>query len=792
MNDLLLEISPYDGYKIANAKEGDIVIHQTNSNNAIIIGAKPKGLSTLSLSSSNVTLTVDALSQTPLIVRKGGDDVLLDVDGDGSVWIRSNLEMGGNSISFLNGCIACSENSMYFNVGEDSRAIRVGSDGIVEARCFLENGIPLRSIYASVLDKAQIKSELGQCLRKDDVRDMLTVEQANHLYIPRVREAELSTFSRSIKKMGTTIDKHVAEFRENHEWAQGAFKRCITTATALDTFVHASRNECIDKCMEAATHASNALKATLRKNDAMAMFAPKSMELVVNTSLTSAKWSSNMVQYMLPASRADDLFMPIQREADIEDAIDMAVWCSNTFPGLVTKRELPKLLVHASRDRDIDAAYGKAQWSSNAVAAVEGTTKSLMEEYKRWTNNTLSNFASNVEPLAVEISQLTTQGAAHSNALASMLTTKEATSLFLPVTCEESINIATEAAQWCSNAVADFVKWSDADGRYANAKSVERMQLDIDNVIKELTDMQDIVVWTSNAVMGSANPQVQQHDIDIKQYIESCVNGRLGGGASKASTKGVFKKRAGASQAAIEPGVNNFDILHTFADSSNTPVFEFRDALFNPPFISVSPTLGSKSKHGLGLWASHERGFISFNTGDQSGYPNEHMRLTPKGFLGIGTTTPKHELEVIGTANLEKIKEDGVYLDKKYVRRDDLNGYVTKGELEAFKDRVLNEAGEIVQKGSGVGTPEPTHPATSSLFANVDGLVRIPMPLSKIKAINGYTNTKRASVSEADLKRMMPEAFTWGGGVDAFAMIACLVEAVKELSDRLDAFEKMR
>ena len=802
MNDFLLEISPYDGYKIANAREGDILMHQTNSNNAIVFSAKPKGLATLSLSSSNVTINLDSVSQNPFVVRKGGHDALLDIDGDGNVWISSNLELGGNSIHLADASLICHDNSIFLHIGENQHPIRMGSDGVVDARSFLENGVSLRSIYATVLDKAQIKSELKQCVRLDDLENYLTLDEANNLYIPRVREVDFATLSRDLKRLGTNMNKHVAEMRENHEWTLNAIKRCVTTSTSLDMFVSASRNACIDDCISSTRWTSNELQWMLPRKEAGATYAAKSTEQDVKQLIVGQEWTSNMMQFLLPANRAIDLFVSVQRECDIDDALDLAIWCSNSMSKFVTKKELPKMFIHNSRERDIDSAYVKAQFASNAVLKMEGAAQEVVADLKSWTSNTLTSFSSNVALTGERIDDLSSRIEWHSNMVQSMMSKKDAIAMFLPVSCDSEISEGLAIAQWCSNKSAEFVTCQDGESKFADLALVERMKYEFDQVQLELGDLQETVLWTSNALSGWAGPQGMPENVnlgdDVKHWIDACITDRLGTRAPTYKAAKSGQKRAGSAQertsGALQANVNNFTTLQSYMDTDNIPVFEFKDALYNPPFITVPPTICSRSKHGVGLWAGHEKGFIAFHTGDQAGYPIEHMRITSKGYIGVGTTSPKHELEVVGTANIEQIKEDGVYLDKKYVLRDELKtSYVSKVEWEILETNLLNKTSEIVRESSrGVAESSKISMPPSATFAKTDGLIRIPSALSKIKGLNGYTNTKTAAFAEGELQKVLPESIAWGGGVDALALIACLVEAVKDLSDRLDAFEKMR
>lgn len=115
----------------------------------------------------------------------------------------------------------------------------------------------------------------------------------------------------------------------------------------------------------------------------------------------------------------------------------------------------------------------------------------------------------------------------------------------------------------------------------------------------------------------------------------------------------------------------------------------------------------------------------------------------------------------------------------------------------------------------GVGTSTPSYPlhvtagaASTSIFASGDiiglsdesvktDLIRISNALEKVKAINGYTfkrtdtdsDKRHAGVLAQEVVNILPEVVTETNGKLCVAygnMIALLIEAVKELSDKVD------
>lgn len=804
MNDLLIEITPYDGYKHANVMQGDVVLYQTNPGNKIAIAAKPKGLATMTLCTSNVTMNLDSVSTCPLLVTKGGQDTLLEVDGDGSVWCKNNLELGGQTVSFVDGCISCQNDALVFEAGSDPRPIRMGADGSLDARVFTENGTPLRSIYATVLDKAQLKNEITRCVKRVDLEPYATRDECDVRYMPRSKDADIVGVAKSVKRLGVSLERAAAEIRENHEWSMSAVKKCLTVSTAADMFIAAARNVDLDQCASRVDWSSNEIGKMLPRDAATDMFLTKDYETSVLTALSAGTWGSNIVQHMLPIGRAEEMFVRIQREADIDDAIDTGMWCSNYISKCLLKKEASKAFVHAPRERDIEAAYHKAQWASNNMSSLltkadaqnmflpYGYTSNL-DAAVAWASNSIGVLAEDraIDQIDKKIASIQSRIDWGSNNMNAFISKADAKSQFLSKSRELELQHSMSLAQWCSNQTPRFVTWQDAQ-EYGSAKAIEKVRGDVEAVHRGLMDLHDIVHWSSNALASVAASALTPAstsaaastaislDFDVESLIDRRIEARMGQTPPDHEPRTETRSPAPSSR---------FSCIHRFCDSSNNDVFELRDALYNPPFITLPPTLGAASKHGFGLWSSHKRGCIAFHIGDQTGYPIEYMRLTSKGYLGIGTPSPQHELEVVGTANIESIKEDGIYLHKKYATKTELDGFIKKDDLETISGELLRKTGEIV-KGSRHG--EHAQQQSTGYFSMTDGLMRVPSALERVQKLTGYTNTRQAALSEAEVKKHLPEATSWAGGPDVMALMAYLVEAVKDLSARVDAFERLR
>lgn len=830
MNDLLIEIAPYDGYKLANVLHGDVVMYQTNPGNKIAIAAKPKGLPTVAISSSNITLNLDSVSTCPLSVAKGGNDTLLEVDGDGNMWTKKNLEVGGTSLSFAEGCITCHNDAMVLEVGSDPRAVTFTTDGTVDARAFHENGAPLRSIYATVLDKAQLKNEIARCVKREDLAMYIERGECEERYMQRSKEFEIAGLAKATKRLSAALERTAVEIRENHEWTLGALKKSLTTTTATTMFVSADRNKEIDACVLKADWNSNEMMKMLPVSAAKDMFLSRDFEETLLTATSASVWGSNIIQHMLPLGRAEQMFVRVQREADIDDAFDTGMWCSNALAKCLSKKDANKMFVHTTRERDIDTAYHKAQWASNnacgLISKAEAREAFLPLAYAKearasatWTSNSIVSLLDRraMEEMEKKLLDVETRIEWSCNVAKNYIRRDDARSLFLSKSKELEITQALATATWSSNQTKRFVTKSDAEG-YADLNKFEKLLGDVQAIHHDVMDLQGHVHWTSNNMStvrashhGDGGAPTEEPPVDYNKYIEH-INQRIderfaaalsaSGVVSVAHHGDAVQPIAGEDVDIEPPGMkapeteimigpaNKFSSIRKFCDSSNNDIFEFRDGMYNPPFLTLPPTLGSASKQGLGLWSVHKRGSISFHIGDQTGYPVEHMRLTAKGFLGIGTGTPKHELEVVGTANIENIKEDGVYLHKKYATKNDLQAYVTRADMDAITSDLLKKTSDCVRQATDGGMPNA--PAANNGFLKaVDGLIKIPSAMSKIKSLTGYTNTKHASLSEADVRKCYPEAIAWGGGADVMALVACLVEAVKDLSARVDAFERL-
>jgi hypothetical protein len=231
----------------------------------------------------------------------------------------------------------------------------------------------------------------------------------------------------------------------------------------------------------------------------------------------------------------------------------------------------------------------------------------------------------------------------------------------------------------------------------------------------------------------------------------------------------------------------------------------------------------------------------------------EAMRVTPAGNVGIGLTAPLSLLHIRGTGTVVNLdtsgSEDQNGVALRFHQRDTtivagqgyggiewegsdtgnagVRGYIkgfaegTAGEFGlAFATRLILETGSATEKmritatgnvGIGITTPverldvNGTVRATDfnsvSDIALKEDIYVIENALNKLHKINGYkftyksTQKKAAGVIAQEVEKILPEAVHGEEGNKSVAygnLIGLLIEAVKDLSNKVDILEKTK
>jgi hypothetical protein len=213
------------------------------------------------------------------------------------------------------------------------------------------------------------------------------------------------------------------------------------------------------------------------------------------------------------------------------------------------------------------------------------------------------------------------------------------------------------------------------------------------------TELSDSLHHMKKQIRTELSDSLHQVKASVDQSLQQSTTQVRPNSAKKSkpiSSKSISKLHQKPS---VDVPDSNTNILVQYANNKGQLAFEVRDALYCPPY-AVYPTLvHSPSKYGLGLWSGDNKAPLVFYTGSKIGYPIERFRITNKGYLGIGTTTPKYTTDVKGQVNAKEYFEDNVKLSAKYAQvRDVCNQYATKSELASLESRFMSQIISSISK----------------------------------------------------------------------------------------------
>jgi hypothetical protein len=201
---------------------------------------------------------------------------------------------------------------------------------------------------------------------------------------------------------------------------------------------------------------------------------------------------------------------------------------------------------------------------------------------------------------------------------------------------------------------------------------------------------------------------------------------------------------------------------------------------------------------------------------------SERIRITPAGNVGIGTSTPTARLHIFNNqggangrilldANVSSGYDTTIFstdIGLEFTAESNTRGFVFKTGVSPTEKVRINPSGNV-----GIGTSSPsteldvvgTVRATDfnsvSDIALKDDIQIISDALTKLKAISGYTfrykdtNKKGIGVLAQEIEQIFPEAVSGLEGNKSVAygnLVGLLIEAVKELSNKIDKLDKTR
>lgn len=176
----------------------------------------------------------------------------------------------------------------------------------------------------------------------------------------------------------------------------------------------------------------------------------------------------------------------------------------------------------------------------------------------------------------------------------------------------------------------------------------------------------------------------------------------------------------------------------------------------------------------------------------------ERFRVASGGNIGIGSTSPNERLEVVGNIHVS----GG---DRTIYNRT--NHFLALGTNNTERMRIT-ATGTIgigtttpVTALDVVGTVRATDFNSVSDISLKQDIQLIENSLDKLRKINGYTFTFKdtqknaAGVIAQEIEKILPQAVQGEEGNKSVAygnLIALLIEAIKELSDRVDVLQKTK